>query len=309
MDILDGARRDAPEMRRRRPTRDTRDARTPDTCTCALGHVALDVKPERHPYGMRRILEPAERTPEALSESPRPLRLEAHESGTALVTEPEDPYDAPLATHLQEVLRGTAATTTRTLPSCPPPTPRHIHRGVRGRAQDFLAPVLTLGERLGAGSFGTVWKAEMSSRVVAVKRVINRNLQNRREEVLMRMLSSPGHPNVVRLLDAYAALTEIYLVLEFVPVPLDERLRLLAQNDMKLTPEWCVTVLSQLAQGLEYVHRHSIVHRDVKPANICINPRSRELKLIDFGSAKLLEGQPNSTTICTPWYAVALISS
>ena len=78
---------------------------------------------------------------------------------------------------------------------------------------------MTLGERLGAGSFGTVWKAEMSSRVVAVKRVINRNLQNRREEVLMRMLSSPGHPNVVRLLDAYAALTEIYLVLEFVPVP------------------------------------------------------------------------------------------
>jgi len=54
---------------------------------------------------------------------------------------------------------------------------------------------------------------------------------------------------------------------------------------------------------LAYIHSLGICHRDIKPQNLLINPDTHELKLCDFGSAKILiKGEPNVSYICSRYY-------
>lgn len=59
----------------------------------------------------------------------------------------------------------------------------------------------------------------------------------------------------------------------------------------------------QLLRSLAYVHSLGICHRDIKPQNLLINVETNELKLCDFGSAKILvPGEPNVAYICSRYY-------
>jgi eukaryotic-like serine/threonine-protein kinase len=56
----------------------------------------------------------------------------------------------------------------------------------------------------------------------------------------------------------------------------------------RLSPGEAVEIVAQACEGLEYAHRHSVIHRDVKPGNLLINPDGL-VKLADFGIAKAAE--------------------
>jgi len=59
----------------------------------------------------------------------------------------------------------------------------------------------------------------------------------------------------------------------------------------------------QLCRALAYIHSLGICHRDIKPQNLLIDPRTHQLKLCDFGSAKILvQGEPNVSYICSRYY-------
>ncbi|KAL4592122.1 hypothetical protein LXL04_005106 [Taraxacum kok-saghyz] len=60
----------------------------------------------------------------------------------------------------------------------------------------------------------------------------------------------------------------------------------------------------QICRSLNYIHNViGVCHRDIKPQNLLVNPQTHQLKLCDFGSAKMLvPGEPNISYICSRYY-------
>ena len=146
-----------------------------------------------------------------------------------------------------------------------------------------------LTERLGAGTFGEVWKARhhvWADQWVAIKIPTDaqyvRNLQ--REGLAVHGLI---HPNIVRAMgfDPYASAP--YLTMEYVP---GTSLRMLIKQG-PLAPRQAVTILGQVLAGLSYAHDRKIVHHDIKPENILVHESAGQkgyepegmIKVTDFG--------------------------
>ena len=106
------------------------------------------------------------------------------------------------------------------------------------------------------------------------------------------------HPNVVQILDAGERADGVpFIVLEFL---FGESLGDLLRRDGAVEPAFALPLLRKAAAGLAVAHRAGIIHRDVKPDNLFLmgergNPY--ELKVVDFGMAKLLEHEITSAGV------------
>lgn len=154
-------------------------------------------------------------------------------------------------------------------------------------------------ERVGAGTFGEVWRAAhhvWAQQVVAIKLPNDpeylRALQ--REGLNLRSLD---HPNIVKAIgfDPYA--TPPYLVMEYVA---GESLRAWIKRG-KMPVEQTLAILRQVLTGLIYANERGILHRDLKPENIMVDGRAvaegfRDgyVKLTDFGSGLRLTSSAES---------------
>jgi len=186
--------------------------------------------------------------------------------------------------------------------------------GGPGLAGETLG-VYTLVSQIGHGGMGTVWLAERNDgrfeRRVAVK-VLNIALMGKGGEERFkregRILGRLTHPHIAELIDAGVSLTgQPFLVLEYVEG--DHIDRYCDQNrlDVRARVRLFLDVLRAVAQA----HANLIVHRDLKPSNILVRTDG-QAKLLDFGIAKLLEGegQPGESSLTleggralTPEYA------
>ncbi|KAF5946753.1 hypothetical protein HYC85_016981 [Camellia sinensis] len=154
---------------------------------------------------------------------------------------------------------------------------------------------------VGTGSFGVVYQAKCreTGEIVAIKKVLQDKHYKNRELQIMQMLD---HPNVVSLKHCFFSTTdkeELYLnlVLEFVPETVNRIARQYSRINQRMP-------LIYICRGLAYMHNCiGICHRDIKPQNLLVNPHSHQLKLCDFGSAKVLvKGEPNVSYICSRYY-------
>lgn len=99
-----------------------------------------------------------------------------------------------------------------------------------------------------------------------------------------RMLAQLQHPNIVGVLDAgQMADGRPFLLMEYVSgLELDAWL----DGAGSMSPKRTLRVLKQVAAAIDYLHAQNIVHADIKPSNILIDPRAHDfVKLVDFGIA------------------------
>jgi len=170
-----------------------------------------------------------------------------------------------------------------------------------------------IGERLGKGAYGIVWRAveTQTGRIVAIKKIFDafRNMTDAqrtfREIIYLQDLRD--HDNIVTLLDVHKAENDkdIYLVFEY----MDADLHMVNSNNL-LKPVHVPYVMYQSFLALHYMHTGGVIHRDLKPNNILIDDECRA-KLADFGLARSVESMedqvdptaPQMTDyVATRWY-------
>nr|QZA85754.1 glycogen synthase kinase 3-like protein [Eucalyptus grandis] len=166
-----------------------------------------------------------------------------------------------------------------------------------------------MAERIiGNGSFGVVFQARCleTGETVAIKKVLQDRRYKNRELQLMRLMD---HPNVASLRHCFFSTTNndelfLNLVMEYVPESLYQVLEHYRSVNQQMPLIFVKLYTYQIFQGLAYIHSvPGVCHRDVKPQNILVNPLTHQVKLCDFGSAKVLvNGETNITYICSRYY-------
>jgi eukaryotic-like serine/threonine-protein kinase len=167
-------------------------------------------------------------------------------------------------------------------------------RGPRG---ELISDRYRIEDRLGSGGMSSVFRATdtILERTVAVK-ILAEHLSDderfvarfRREALAVAKLI---HPNIVQVYDTGIDSGRHYIVMEYVRGRSGAQL---LQAQGKLEPETTVEIGTQACAGLDYAHRHGIIHRDVKPGNLMIlggpvGGGDMTVKLADFGIARASE--------------------
>lgn len=155
---------------------------------------------------------------------------------------------------------------------------------------------------VGDGTFGVVYKAINTSNgeVCAIKKM--KTKFKSWEECLglreIKSLRKFSHANIVKLKEAFRVNDELHLVFEF----LEENVYQLIKDRPSPLPESRIrSIIYQVLQGLEYMHKHGFFHRDLKPENLMV---TNELcKITDFGLAREIRSKPPFTDyVSTRWY-------
>lgn len=100
-----------------------------------------------------------------------------------------------------------------------------------------------------------------------------------REEA--RIIAKLNHPNIIRIYDIEELYQTIFIIIEYLEgIPLKNMI----VSKKRLTLKQIVDITIQVCRGLEYAHNYGIIHQDINPRNIFIQPGGI-VKIIDFGLA------------------------
>lgn len=161
---------------------------------------------------------------------------------------------------------------------------------------------------LGEGGMGAVYEAmqEPIGRRVALKILLPQYAANR--DSLQRFFNEARavnlieHPSIVQVSDYNQAPDgTAYLVMEYLRGEvLAERLDRMHETGSRLPLEDVLQISAQIAGALAAAHAKAVIHRDLKPSNVMLVrdsavPRGERVKVLDFGIAKLLQGQAKET--------------
>ncbi|KAL6141178.1 hypothetical protein ACLB2K_059468 [Fragaria x ananassa] len=184
-----------------------------------------------------------------------------------------------------------------------------ISTTIGGKNGEPKRTISYMAERaVGTGSFGIVFQAKCleTGETVAIKKVLQDRRYKNRELQLMRLMD---HPNVVSLKHCFFSTTtkdELFLnlVMEYVPETMYRVLKHYSTMNQRMPLIYVKLYTYQIFRGLAYIHAvPGVCHRDVKPQNLLVDPLTHQVKICDFGSAKVLvKGEANISYICSRYY-------
>ncbi|CAK9259951.1 unnamed protein product [Sphagnum jensenii] len=150
--------------------------------------------------------------------------------------------------------------------------------------------------RIGSGSFGTVHEVCWQGESFAQKYFQSKASLEQEAEILAGL----SHPNIVQVF-GHCIGGKSSLVMELMNGNLTDHIEHRAQvlNEPSLELAVALDIMLQIAEGMQYLHEKRVAHRDLKSANILINPVQilgmenagyAQVKLADFGLSKIKEG-------------------
>ena len=154
-----------------------------------------------------------------------------------------------------------------------------------------------LKEVIGKGKFGVVNLGihKKTQQQVAVKIINKDSIKTVEDKELVRIeigiFKLCHHPNVVRLLDHLENEDYIFIVMEYIEGgTLGQYFK---KKNFNFSERQASSIMSQIANGVKYLHGYGIVHRDLKPDNIMITQQNDfgVIKIMDFGLSKIVSTQ------------------
>lgn len=164
--------------------------------------------------------------------------------------------------------------------------------------QEFLINhIIRKGDLIGEGGFSKVYKAfdENLGKIVAVKELKIGSIDTSKNRLVsvekeIEILSKMNHLNIVKYYGTYYSEKGMSIILEYCA---GGSLSNLISQYKKLDERLIRRYLKQILLGLEYLHYHNIIHRDIKGANILVD-KDGICKLSDFGGSKLVSNEQDS---------------
>lgn len=178
--------------------------------------------------------------------------------------------------------------------------------GRAGRSPRLEISGYTVQRKIGAGGMSSVYLAErQSDSMLTVLKLLNADL-SRENEFLRRfireygILSKISNPNIVKIFDQGYSDQHVYIAMEyFGGGDLKDRI------DRGMTPDEAVSLMLEMAKGLQAIHAADVIHRDLKPQNIMFRDDG-SLGILDFGIAKIASEETQLTehgqVFGTPYY-------
>jgi hypothetical protein len=159
-------------------------------------------------------------------------------------------------------------------------------------------------EPIGRGAMGNVYlgRDPLINRILALKAIDlsigydHEALESTSESFLREatIAGSLSHPNIVTIFDVGETDGLAYIAMEYVR---GHHLSEFAAADRLLPVDTVLDLIGRAADALDYAHRRNVVHRDIKPANIMYDSLSNNVKITDFGIAKLIDANRTRTGI------------
>ena len=173
-----------------------------------------------------------------------------------------------------------------------------------GKYPDSRIEFYLYGRQIGHGAFGKVNLALhiASGRLVAIKTFAKKHLKHKHAKQKIKneinILSKLRHPFINQILDSFETDKHIFIVMEYVCGDLLGFIR----KRGRLSESISKLIFKQIIEGLRYIHKKKIVHRDIKLDNILID-LTNTVKICDFGvSRKLSNGDVMYEHCGTPAY-------
>ncbi|KAG1363461.1 putative Cyclin-dependent kinase F-3 [Cocos nucifera] len=157
-------------------------------------------------------------------------------------------------------------------------------------------------KEVGDGTCGCVYKAFNleANEIVAIKKMKRKfyfweECMNLCE---VKSLSKMNHPNIVKLKEIVRENHELFFIFEYMEYNLYQIMR---DRQNAFTEGEIRSFMSQILQGLAYMHKNGYFHRDLKPENLLVT--NGIIKIADFGLAREVTSKPPYTAyVSTRWY-------